>query len=229
MEDYDINHHGRTPRGQGFWAGASVCDCVACCYRCICSSRYCFNVMPGMLIDARKSSTSLILPIGKACRRRLSYYMVKPPIDFSIILRLLFYYSAKGRNLEKTLGKQKGVRGRIINLRLDSVPLNSNTAMREWLNTRGSGDCCPKENGDKLVKQYRRRWSRCCWNCLRKLSRVNRTAPPGTNREQDYRRDLRYLVSFYTSPGFQASMHMFLATRRSEKYRTTTRWWRRLK
>ncbi len=111
--------------------------------------------------------------------------------------------------------------GRIINLRLDSVVLeNGNTAMREVVEHPGAvGIVALKENGDiVMVKQYRKAVEQVLLELpagkLEQGENPLDCAARELTEETGYTAgDLRYLVSFYTSPGFSNEvMHMFLAT-----------------
>jgi ADP-ribose pyrophosphatase len=123
--------------------------------------------------------------------------------------------------LEKTLESKTVYKGRIINLRLDSVVLeNGSTALREVVEHPGAvGIVALKGNGDiVMVKQYRKAADQVL------LELPAGKLEPGEDPADCAARelaeetgyiagDLRYLVSFYTSPGFSNEvMHMFLAT-----------------
>ena len=123
--------------------------------------------------------------------------------------------------MEKTLESKTVYKGRIINLRLDSVVLeNGSTALREVVEHPGAvGIVALKGNGDiVMVKQYRKAADQVL------LELPAGKLEPGEDpvdcaarelaEETGYiAGDLRYLVSFYTSPGFSNEvMHMFLAT-----------------
>jgi len=123
--------------------------------------------------------------------------------------------------LEKTLESKRVYEGRIINLRLDSVVLeNGNTAMREVVEHPGAvGIVALKENGDiVMVKQYRKAVEQVLLELpagkLEQGENPLDCAARELTEETGYTAgDLRYLVSFYTSPGFSNEvMHMFLAT-----------------
>lgn len=123
--------------------------------------------------------------------------------------------------MEKTLESKTVYKGRIINLRLDSVVLeNGSTALREVVEHPGAvGIVALKGNGDiVMVKQYRKAADQVL------LELPAGKLEPGEDPADCAARelaeetgyiagDLRYLVSFYTSPGFSNEvMHMFLAT-----------------
>ena len=123
--------------------------------------------------------------------------------------------------MEKTLESKRVYEGRIINLRLDSVSLeNGNTAMREVVEHPGAvGIVALKENGDiVMVKQYRKAVEQVLLELpagkLEQGENPLDCAARELTEETGYTAgDLRYLVSFYTSPGFSNEvMHMFLAT-----------------
>ncbi|HQA47499.1 MAG TPA: NUDIX hydrolase [Bacillota bacterium] len=123
--------------------------------------------------------------------------------------------------MEKTLESKRVYEGRIINLRLDSVVLeNGNTAMREVVEHPGAvGIVALKENGDiVMVKQYRKAVEQVLLELpagkLEQGENPLDCAARELTEETGYTAgDLRYLVSFYTSPGFSNEvMHMFLAT-----------------
>jgi ADP-ribose pyrophosphatase len=127
--------------------------------------------------------------------------------------------------LEKTLESKRVYEGRIINLRLDSVVLeNGNTAMREVVEHPGAvGIVALKENGDiVMVKQYRKAVEQVLLELpagkLEQGENPLDCAARELTEETGYTAgDLRYLVSFYTSPGFSNEiMHMFLATNLKE-------------
>jgi ADP-ribose pyrophosphatase len=127
--------------------------------------------------------------------------------------------------LEKTLESKRVYEGRIINLRLDSVSLeNGNTAMREVVEHPGAvGIVALKENGDiVMVKQYRKAVEQVLLELpagkLEQGENPLDCAARELTEETGYTAgDLRYLVSFYTSPGFSNEiMHMFLATNLKE-------------
>ena len=127
--------------------------------------------------------------------------------------------------MEKTLESKRVYEGRIINLRLDSVSLeNGNTAMREVVEHPGAvGIVALKENGDiVMVKQYRKAVEQVLLELpAGKLEQDENPADCAARElteETGYTAgDLRYLVSFYTSPGFSNEiMHMFLATNLKE-------------
>lgn len=112
-------------------------------------------------------------------------------------------------------------KGRIINLRLDSVVLeNGNTALREVVEHPGAvGIVALKDNGDiVMVKQYRKAADQMLLELpAGKLEQGEDPADCAARElteETGYiAANLRYLVSFYTSPGFSNEvMHMFLAT-----------------
>jgi len=123
--------------------------------------------------------------------------------------------------LEKTLESKTVYKGRIINLRLDSVVLeNGNTALREVVEHPGAvGIVALKDNGDiVMVKQYRKAADQMLLELpAGKLEQGEDPADCAARElteETGYiAANLRYLVSFYTSPGFSNEvMHMFLAT-----------------
>lgn len=127
--------------------------------------------------------------------------------------------------MEKTLESKRVYEGRIINLRLDSVSLeNGNTAMREVVEHPGAvGIVALKENGDiVMVKQYRKAVEQVLLELpagkLEQGENPLDCAARELTEETGYTAgDLRYLVSFYTSPGFSNEiMHMFLATNLKE-------------
>jgi ADP-ribose pyrophosphatase len=123
--------------------------------------------------------------------------------------------------LEKTLESKTLYKGRIINLRLDSVVLeNGNTALREVVEHPGAvGVIALKDNGDiVMVKQYRKAAEQVLLELpagkLEQGEDPAECAARELTEETGYTAgDLRYLVSFYTSPGFSNEvMYMFLAT-----------------
>lgn len=123
--------------------------------------------------------------------------------------------------MEKTLESKTVYKGRIINLRLDSVVLeNGNTALREVVEHPGAvGIVALKDNGDiVMVKQYRKAADQMLLELpAGKLEQGEDPADCAARElteETGYiAANLRYLVSFYTSPGFSNEvMHMFLAT-----------------
>jgi ADP-ribose pyrophosphatase len=123
--------------------------------------------------------------------------------------------------LEKTLESKTLYKGRIINLRLDSVVLeNGNTALREVVEHPGAvGVIALKDNGDiVMVKQYRKAAEQVLLELpagkLEQGEDPAECAARELTEETGYTAgDLRYLVSFYTSPGFSNEvLYMFLAT-----------------
>ncbi|MGI6698116.1 MAG: NUDIX hydrolase [Clostridiales bacterium] len=123
--------------------------------------------------------------------------------------------------MEKTLESKTLYKGRIINLRLDSVVLeNGNTALREVVEHPGAvGVIALKDNGDiVMVKQYRKAAEQVLLELpagkLEQGEDPAECAARELTEETGYTAgDLRYLVSFYTSPGFSNEvMYMFLAT-----------------
>ncbi len=123
--------------------------------------------------------------------------------------------------MEKTLESKTLYKGRIINLRLDSVVLeNGNTALREVVEHPGAvGVIALKDNGDiVMVKQERKAAEQVLVELpagkLEQGEDPAECAARELTEETGYTAgDLRYLVSFYTSPGFSNEvMYMFLAT-----------------
>jgi ADP-ribose pyrophosphatase len=123
--------------------------------------------------------------------------------------------------MEKTQESQTIYKGRIINLRLDSVELdNGKTALREIVEHPGAvGIIALKNNKDLiLVKQYRKAVEEYLLEIpAGKLERdedPKDCAARELKEETGYRAaSVRYLSSLYTSPGFSNEiMHIFLAS-----------------
>jgi ADP-ribose pyrophosphatase len=125
------------------------------------------------------------------------------------------------KKVEKTLESKSIYKGRVISLRLDSVQLDSGKkAYREIVEHPGAVGIIPlKGNGDIiLVKQYRK----AVEEYLLELpaGKLEAGEDPGEcaarelKEETGYRaRNIRYVSSFYTSPGFSNEvMHVFIAT-----------------
>jgi ADP-ribose pyrophosphatase len=123
--------------------------------------------------------------------------------------------------MEKTLESKMLYRGKVINLRLDSVELeNGGTSLREVVEHPGAvGIIALKENGDiVMVKQYRKAVEQVLLELpagkLEKDEDPMDCAARELMEETGYcAENLSYLISFYTSPGFSDEvMHMFIAT-----------------
>lgn len=130
--------------------------------------------------------------------------------------------------MEKTVNSKMLYRGKIVNLRLDSVVLeNGKTALREVVEHPGAvGIVALKDNGNiVMVRQYRKAVEQVLLELpagkLKKGEDPKDCAGRELVEETGYiAAELRFLMSFYTSPGFSDEiMHMFLATglRRGEK------------
>ena len=130
--------------------------------------------------------------------------------------------------MEKTVESRMLYRGKIVNLRLDSVVLeNGKTALREVVEHPGAvGIIALKDNGNiVMVRQYRKAVDQVLLELpagkLEKGEDPEDCAARELAEETGYTAaELRFLVSFYTSPGFSDEiMHMFLATglRQGEK------------
>ncbi|MDD2574631.1 MAG: NUDIX hydrolase [Bacillota bacterium] len=123
--------------------------------------------------------------------------------------------------MEKTVESRMVYKGRIINLRLDSVSLsNGRIVLREVVEHPGAvGIVAVKENGDiVMVTQYRKAVEEVLLELpagkLEKDEDPKECAARELEEETGYRAsDMRYLMTFYTSPGFSNEvMHLFFAT-----------------
>ena len=126
---------------------------------------------------------------------------------------------------EKTMKSEKVYKGKIVNLRIDTVELpDKKYSKREIVEHPGSAGIIPLTDDDSiiLVKQFRKPVEKSLLEIPAGKIEINeeprQTALRELDEETGYTSNkLEYLFEFYTSPGFSnEKMYLFLATELSE-------------
>ncbi len=122
-------------------------------------------------------------------------------------------------NVEKTIKSDKLYRGKIINLRIDTVELPNQKYSKREIIEHGGGVAiiAIKDKKLLLVKQYRKAVEESIYELPAGKLESTETPEECANREfteeTGYEsKNMKFLFSFYSSPGFSNELiHLFLA------------------